>query len=420
MRHVIATRMAAITCFLCIAPLVHAEYSGSLGLNYAHRLDDSLTTEAGTIGKLKYEQDWDLWAFRAEGRARYNDAACNHNYSQSSCDAYRTDSDWRELYLTYNGENWQTSLGWQQVVWGRADNLRVLDLVNPLDYREFVLPDLNDYRRASPMLKINHQLDEWSLEAVFLPRFIANRYAVSGSEFDFHISEQFAQQGMMLAPDKYPDGGIQQSEAGLIASTTRGSIDYSLMMLSAYNDDPVYGYTFSKGDAISVVPSLRRQHTLGGSLAAGLDGGWVLRSETTWTPDSIYSAETVFSPLRRADTFTGLMGLDYSWRDWLLTGQAMDRYISGWQTSFLVPEHAATLTLSATGNTFDARLTTRVALTLMPQNSDGQWWQFKSAYHPNDDWSLEAELDLLRGGTTGYFGQFADQDRVRLELKRLF
>lgn len=28
--------------------------------------------------------------------------------------AYRTDSDWRELYLTYNGENWQTSLGWQQ------------------------------------------------------------------------------------------------------------------------------------------------------------------------------------------------------------------------------------------------------------------------------------------------------------------
>ena len=98
----------------------------------------------------------------------------------------------------------------------------------------------------------------------------------------------------------------------------------------------------------------------------------------------------------------------------------MDRHISGWQESFLVPEHAATLTLSATGNTLDARLSTRIALTLMPQNGDGSWWQFKSTYRPDDYWAIEGGIDLFSGQATGYFGQFADHDRFRIELRRLF
>jgi hypothetical protein len=42
----------------------------------------------------------------------------------------------RELFAAYDGERCSHALGVQQVVWGSADRLRLLDVIHPFDRRE--------------------------------------------------------------------------------------------------------------------------------------------------------------------------------------------------------------------------------------------------------------------------------------------
>ena len=48
------------------------------------------------------------------------------------------------------------------LVWGRADELRVLDRINPIDYREGVTALLEDSRIAVPMVRLTQALGEWN------------------------------------------------------------------------------------------------------------------------------------------------------------------------------------------------------------------------------------------------------------------
>ncbi|HSC79088.1 MAG TPA: DUF1302 family protein [Chitinolyticbacter sp.] len=387
---------------------------------YTTGLDGGPDYERGLAGQLRHSAEWQGWRVKFDGRYRWNAAACEPEYGTETCNAYRSTFDWREFYLARDIGDWSVSAGVQQVVWGRADNLRVFDLVNPLDLRDYVLPDLNDYRIATPMLRANGNLGEWTLEAVYLPYFKPNRYAATGSVYDLGIDAQFAAAGLPILREERPERDFANGEWGAVLSTTRGDVDWSFLAFSTWNDDPIYRYDFSDPAAPGMVAEYRRQSVFGVSNAIALDGGWVARSELTWSPDAPYSRAQDDDGTVRSSTVAWLLGLDYSWRDWLITGQVSDRWIADWQPDYLTPEHQAFFTLSATGTQLSGRLATRVAYTWMPQHGDGSWLQWRSSYKFTDDWQLEGTLDLLNGKSGGYFGQFRDKDRLRLELRRYF
>ena len=50
----------------------------------------------------------------------------------------------RELYLDVLYEDFDIRLGRQQIVWGESIGLRILDVINPQDFREFILNDFID------------------------------------------------------------------------------------------------------------------------------------------------------------------------------------------------------------------------------------------------------------------------------------
>ena len=71
------------------------------------------------------------------------------SYSEYSKPAMLSDEvelELRELYL--QGEIGDTFLilGKQQIVWGKSDGLKVLDIVNPQSFREFILDDFDNSR----------------------------------------------------------------------------------------------------------------------------------------------------------------------------------------------------------------------------------------------------------------------------------
>ena len=78
----------------------------------------------------------------------------HHLYSQQ---------DWlRELYVDTKLADWQFRLGKQQVVWGTADGIKLLDIINPTDYREFSQNTMEDSRIPVWMLKAEKNVSDRS------------------------------------------------------------------------------------------------------------------------------------------------------------------------------------------------------------------------------------------------------------------
>ena len=58
----------------------------------------------------------------------------------------------RELYIDTSYDDWQLRAGKQQVVWGTADGMKLLDIVNPTDYTEMAQNQMEDSRITTFML----------------------------------------------------------------------------------------------------------------------------------------------------------------------------------------------------------------------------------------------------------------------------
>ncbi|MFT5032194.1 MAG: hypothetical protein ACI9OO_000124 [Bacteroidia bacterium] len=63
----------------------------------------------------------------------------------------------REAYIKGFWGQWDTTLGKQQIVWDKADGIKIMDIVNPQTFLEFIVEDFD--RSIIPLRAIrSHQL----------------------------------------------------------------------------------------------------------------------------------------------------------------------------------------------------------------------------------------------------------------------
>jgi len=77
----------------------------------------------------------------------------------------------RECYITYYSSKFLFRAGRQQIGWGEADGLRLMDVVNPLDYRrDFAFYDTEGYEEV--------RVPKWMIKTEFYPGNIGGLYDV--------------------------------------------------------------------------------------------------------------------------------------------------------------------------------------------------------------------------------------------------
>lgn len=79
------------------------------------------------------------------------------------------DAELREFYVESTvGETYLT-IGKQHVVWGKADGLKVIDVVNPQSFREFIFDDFDDSR--IPLWTVNAEIPikDFNLQLLWIP-----------------------------------------------------------------------------------------------------------------------------------------------------------------------------------------------------------------------------------------------------------
>ena len=86
-----------------------------------------------------------------------------------------------EMTLTYYGDLMTVKAGYQIKVWGKGDKIHVVDLLNPMDYSDFLNTDYLDRKIAQPMLSLSLPLLMNSqIELVYVPTFTPDQQATEG------------------------------------------------------------------------------------------------------------------------------------------------------------------------------------------------------------------------------------------------
>ena len=95
----------------------------------------------------------------------------------------------RELFVDFELGEMQARVGKQQVVWGQADGLRILDVVNPLSFREFILPDFEDRRIPLWMVNAEVPVGEATLQILWIPDQTYDEFPEPEGSFAFTSSK---------------------------------------------------------------------------------------------------------------------------------------------------------------------------------------------------------------------------------------
>jgi len=158
------------------------EAYSTLQVEWSYQLTDkiSLYSINRLTGDLAYDinSDKDWWQKR------------NHTPAQRTVSREKNQWEWqnydqgteiiREIYLDIMLEKWSFRIGKQQIVWGETDGLRLMDIVNPQDFRrQFNLYDSDEGYEKS-------RIPLWIIKAMYFPNW--EPFGVRDLQYEFIVN----------------------------------------------------------------------------------------------------------------------------------------------------------------------------------------------------------------------------------------
>ncbi len=335
---------------------------------------------------------------------------------------YRTYADIKEAYLLYGGDDFDLRLGQQQVVWGKTDGLRLLDIVNPLNMQEFMLDDFLDSRMGVMAARLNYYAylgdSEHEFEFLLLPEPKVAELAPAGSRWSYAAPAFPAGVTPVLMPAEKPGGSAAQAEYGMAWRANMAGWDLSLNWFYGWKDMPNMQKNKS-GTIMEVTPVYSQMHTLGGSFSNAF-GAVVLRGELAVNVDESISRQgvTPATSIGTDTTWNMAFGMDYNQNNWLLSPQLFVRYLPSWDAGAAEDEVSSFVSVLIATDFLNEKLKSEM-MTLFNWGDDSWMLRPKVSYAFTDQIAAKLGLDLFVG-STGFFGQFDANDRVYTEIEYTF
>ena len=352
-----------------------------------------------------------------------------------------------ELSLTFYGDNMTAALGWQKVVWGKGDKVHVLDLLNPMDYTDFLNPDYLDRKIAQPMINLSfpHSLNG-RLELVYVPFFTADKLASEGS-------------WMMNETEALVAGvtGLVTTQAAAIVNPASAA-----MFLSNYGSMDAFlpdTDTLEYGQAGTRLTATLGQVDLGAVYYLGrnrtpsviISGATVDDISVSYDPVQVFGLEagTVLAGFNLRGEGAYYMTQDLAGDDPGVHNNSVN-YVAGFDRD--IPVHNVNVNIQVTGayvmnhgktdnsvldveNGTDSTVTTLVCNVSDSFNHEKVKPEVTLTYRAEDysgivkpslDWEVDGNLSFTFGGTIlwgdedSFFGQFDDNDYLFLEAAYQF
>ncbi len=335
---------------------------------------------------------------------------------------YRTATQVKEAYLLYEGESFDLRLGQQQVVWGKTDGLRMLDIVNPLDMREFILDDFLDSRIGLVAARLNYYPDtdlEQEIELLLTPDAQVARFAPAGSRWAFTTPQIPTGLTLRQLPGQRPNWAARNSAFGIAwRGNNLHGWDLSLNYFHGWKSTP-NALRQVGGGVMELQLTHLRMETLGGSFSTS-SGPFVFRGEfAAHLREGIDANGTSFATtVRRKSTLNGALALDWNRYNWTVSGQFFLRHINGWNSQLLEARHTGFWSLRIA--TDFRHETVKPEILLLADWATGGWLaRPKVSYDYSDTLTFTFGSDIF-AGKRGLLGQFANNDRIYAESEYSF
>lgn len=326
-----------------------------------------------------------------------------------------------EAYVEFEAFDANWTLGKQQVVWGEADGIKVLDLVNPQDLREFNLDSFEESRIPTWMVNAEFELtafEESTLQFLLIPDMTFNRLADSGTDFD--VSTPFLRPRLdsgLLVSAKGLERPSGELEAGVRWSIYLDGWDFSFIYLNHYHDLPVIYRTPDGAGRVEVSPVYQRNNVYGMSASNAFDD-WVMRLEVGYNSSNYHTSRDLSAQgVRNSSAINSVLGLDYhGFSDMLVSYQWFQTTLADYTDDILRDQFNMMHTIIVRQDFWNDTLTLKWFGLFDHQSDDGEL-RAEVMYRYSDSLSMWAGVDLFYGRQEGLFGQFNDNDRLILGFK---
>lgn len=394
--------------------------SGSLGLtgaiNFAH--DAPKENEADfrdlsmlrTTMTLSSEMHFGSWQTKISGHGFY-DAAYSlqgrEQYSAALLDDYEQELEIDDLYLQGSlTSQLDIKTGRQVVVWGKSDNVRVSDILNPLDNRLPGMVDIKNLRLPVAMTKLDYYSGQWNLSGIMIHEARFAKTPVYNSDF-------YPGKGP-LPPEEEPDLSFDNQQYALALNGIFSGWDFSL-----------YGAWVYDGRAHVRLNEENEPYRAHGRIfMTGMTGNiafanWLIKGEGVCF-DGLEFANMEDDDLTRLDLMAGVEYMGFS--ETVLSLEIVNRHLFDFDEQLTLPPDIAqedTLqTVAKLVRDFaNDTIQLKILLSLFgAHGEDGAFERFQLDYDLSDSVTMTGGVIFYQAADQGALSTIQGNDRIFFEL----
>ncbi len=403
----------------------YLEIHGSLSLrstyNFAHdrpdtgEIDNRGLSQFGLRAELSGELSLNNLKGKFGARTFYDLSYQIHSnrddYPQDYLDIYEKEFELTETFLqTELTDGLDIKIGRQIVVWGKSDNIRVTDVLNPLDYRQPGLVDIRDLRLPVTMTRLDYYWDNWNLSGLIIhePRF--DKTPVFGSDFFPGATP--------LPETEKPGWSLDNQQYGLALNGVFSGWDIALYTASIFDQRT---HLEATGGTAPV-----RKHgriSMAGIAANIALGNWLVKAEMAW----LDGLQFTNLPGEQKSRFDTLIGVEYSgFSETTISLEMANRHLVDFDPRLealpdVQKENTVQYALRYTREFLNDTLRFTMLISAYGSSFDGGGFErFELGYDITDNLSITGALIFYESGDHYPLRTMGDNDRFLLELEYRF
>ena len=356
------------------------------------------------------------------GNAYFNALAANSGGSFSVTDGLG--AELQEAYFTWTSNEFGNGLtaglkfGRQITAWGKADGIRIADILCPQNLASLGTSNYSESRLGIDAIKGTLSGTYFSADAYWIPFF-----RPSALPFESWnpirkalIPSSVGAVPVALGDISKPELNIANSSYAARVSFWFPAIDFSLYGYYGFDDSPNLSYAPDMPTKITVTGKYYRYGMAGFDLAVPA-GAFVIRAESAFFIErALQLGQTSLGGYERKNGLRALAGFDWNKNGWMLTAQYYGDVVFAYVDSLArdAYEHGATANLSKT--LFSETLTLSCTGLVRWNDLDG-FAGLKAKYSLTDEISLALAFDGYFPGpkSDGTYGKYKDLSCVRFE-----
>ena len=392
--------------------------------NFAHDEPEGNETDWRGLSRLRTELNLELnakfsssWQARISGKGAYDFAFAiqgKDEFTDDVLDNYEKELELGETYLQGSlTKRLDVKMGRQIVVWGKSDNIRVTDVLNPLNMREPGLTDIEDLRLPVAMSRLDYYIGDWNLTGIAIHEIRFNKNPEYGSDF---------YPGSQPPPhEDKPDSRCKNTEYAAAINGIFSGWDISFYWADYYNDMP-HIKIISAGLPFQIERKHARLKMVGSAFNAAV-GNWLLKTEAAY----IDGFEFINLPEKEYSKIDVLAGIEYSgFKDTTVSIEAVNRHINNFDDVLELPPDEAQedefqWVVRLTRDFLNEILTfTLLASTFGGTGEDGAFQRFSAEYDITDSLQIAGGVVLYKSGDLARFRNIGDNDRLFCQIKYSF